>query len=89
MRFHQRSSEVNPLKLRVRPAAAAAELEARLGRTLNVRYESGRSFDVPVSILDVTLAGSVLGWSPRLSLQDGIARTLRDLDGNAALSLLD
>jgi UDP-glucose 4-epimerase len=56
---------------------------------LNVQYECGRSFDVPVSILDVTLAGTILGWSPRLSFQDGIGRTLQDLRGNVALSVLD
>jgi UDP-glucose 4-epimerase len=66
-----------------------AELEARLGRTLDVRHESGRPFDVPISVLDVTLARIVLGWSPRLSFQEGLARTLRDLEQRAVLSMLD
>jgi UDP-glucose 4-epimerase len=66
-----------------------AVVEARIGRTLEVRHEPGRPFDVPISVLDVTLARSVLGWSPRLSFQEGIARTLRDLERQAALSMLD
>jgi UDP-glucose 4-epimerase len=69
--------------------AIVAELEAQLGRTLDVRRESGRPFDVPISVLDVTLAKNLLGWSPRLSFSDGVARTLRDLERRAVLSTLD
>ena len=65
-----------------------AELEAQLGRTLQVVRESGRPFDVPISVLDVTLAWTVLGWSPRLSFQDGVARTLQELEQRAVLSIL-
>lgn len=63
------------------------ELETRLGRTLEVHRESGRAFDVPISVLDVTLARILLGWSPRLSFQDGMARTLLDLEHRAVLSI--
>jgi UDP-glucose 4-epimerase len=66
-----------------------AELEARIGRPLEVRRQPGRPFDVPISILDVTLAQTILGWSPRLSFQDGVARTLRDLEQHAEISMLD
>ena len=66
-----------------------AELEARLGRTLQVHREPGRPFDVPISVLDVSLARVALGWSPRLSFSDGMARTLRDLERRADLSTLD
>jgi UDP-glucose 4-epimerase len=66
-----------------------AQLEARLGRTLEVRRACGRPFDVPISVLDVTLARTVLGWSPRLSFQDGMARALRDLERRAMLSTLE
>jgi UDP-glucose 4-epimerase len=65
-----------------------AELEAQLGRTLHVIRESGRPFDIPISVLDVTLARTVLGWSPRLSFQDGVTRTLQDLEQRAVLSIL-
>jgi UDP-glucose 4-epimerase len=66
-----------------------AALEARIGRTLDVRREAGRLFDVPISVLDVTLARTVLGWSPRLSFQEGMARTLRDLEQGSVISALD
>ena len=54
------------------------ELEARIGRTLEVHRKGGRSFDVPISVLGVTLARETLGWSPLLSFSDGIAHTLGD-----------
>jgi UDP-glucose 4-epimerase len=66
-----------------------AELEARLDRKLEVHRVSGRSFDVPISVLDVTLAYDVLGWSPRLSFSDGMARTLADFERGADLSTLE
>lgn len=66
-----------------------AELEAQLGHTLKVHREPGRAFDVPVSVLDVTLARVALGWSPRLTFSEGIVRTLGDLERGAMLSTLD
>jgi UDP-glucose 4-epimerase len=66
-----------------------AELEARLGRRVEVRRESERRFDVPVSILDVTLAREVLGWAPRLTFSEGMTRTLADLGRRSTLSNLD
>ena len=65
------------------------ELQARLGGTLEVHREPGRPFDVPISVLDVTLARVALGWSPRLSFSDGMARTLADLERQVSLSTLD
>jgi UDP-glucose 4-epimerase len=56
-----------------------SEIEARLGHEIQVIRSPGRRFDVPVSILDVTLAREVLGWTPRMSFSDGIARTVADL----------
>jgi UDP-glucose 4-epimerase len=38
-------------------------------------YKPGRSFDVPVSVLCNKLAQDDLGWSPRISMKDGIFRT--------------
>ena len=66
-----------------------AELEARFGRTLEVHRESGRPFDIPISVLDVSLARIVLGWSPRLSFPEGMTRTLWDLERRAVLSILE
>lgn len=56
-----------------------AELKVRLGRHIEVRYEPARTFDVPINVLDVTLAREALGWAPKLSFSAGIARTLADL----------
>jgi UDP-glucose 4-epimerase len=69
--------------------AIIAELRTRRGRSLEVHYEPGRGFDVPVSVLDVTLAREVLGWSPRLSFAEGLSRTLADLERSATFSTLD
>jgi UDP-glucose 4-epimerase len=56
-----------------------AELELQLGYRLDVRRGEHRLFDVPISVLDVSSAQNVLGWQPRLSLAEGLARTVADL----------
>ncbi len=63
-----------------------AELEIRLGYRLTVTREEGRSFDVPISVLDISLAQQELGWSPALNFAEGIGRTMCDLETNPALS---
>lgn len=65
-----------------------AELEQQLGRRLVVLRSPGRAFDVPVSVLDVSRAQDVLGWSPILSFPDGIGRTIADMKRHASLSTL-
>jgi len=45
-------------------------------KRLEVVFDQGRSFDVPRSCLDVSRAADVLGWRPRVMLEDGIARTM-------------
>ena len=65
-----------------------AELRARLARAIEVRYEPARGFDVPVSVLDVTLARDQLGWGPLLSFAEGMSRTLADLERATAFSTL-
>ena len=56
-----------------------AALEGKLGRRLEVRRGTGRSFDVPISVLDISRAREVLRWSPRLSFLDGISQTIAEL----------
>lgn len=56
-----------------------AELESQLGRRIDVRYETGRKFDVPVSVLDISLIHETLGWKPLLSFSEGVAKTLEQL----------
>jgi UDP-glucose 4-epimerase len=65
-----------------------AELELRLDHPLHVQRLPGRAFDVPVSVLDVTLAEKQLHWSASLSFSEGIGRALQDLRRNALFSLL-
>jgi UDP-glucose 4-epimerase len=69
--------------------AIVVELENRLKRPLEVRREPARPFDVPINVLNISRARNILGWEPRVSFADGIARTMADLVRNAALSTLD
>ncbi|HUK78582.1 MAG TPA: NAD-dependent epimerase/dehydratase family protein [Thermoleophilia bacterium] len=50
-------------------------IERTLGCDVRREYRPGRDFDVPVSILDNSLARRELGWEPRVPLEEGIART--------------
>jgi UDP-glucose 4-epimerase len=56
-----------------------AELESKLGHRLDVSYKEGRSFDVPVSVLDISLIRETLGWRPLMSFSEGMTKTLTDL----------
>jgi len=44
------------------------------GQPLKVKYTEGRSFDVPINILDVSRAKSYLNWTPAVSLSEGLTR---------------
>src|SRR5665213_861747 len=48
-------------------------------RKVHVNYLEGRPFDVPVNVLDISLAKAVLNWQPRLSLEIGLARMHDDV----------
>lgn len=50
-------------------------LENVMGERIARRYLPGRPFDVPVSVLSNDLAHEVFGWTPSVSMRDGIART--------------
>lgn len=64
-------------------------LTGHLGVSPSVRYQPGRAFDLPVSVLDITLAKERLGWSPRFSFDEGCKRMVRDLsEGRHWLSAL-
>jgi UDP-glucose 4-epimerase len=63
---------------------------ALLNREIEVKYYSGRPFDVPVSVLDIKRASTVLDWRPLLSFEEGLARMLKDiLAGRTSYSTLD
>ena len=61
-------------------------LEAILQYPVMVRYESGRDYDVPVSVLDVSRAKRVLSWEPRVSLLEGMKRTVDSFRCGSAFS---
>jgi UDP-glucose 4-epimerase len=50
-------------------------IEHVLGRVVVRHYRPGRPFDVPVSVLDNSLARRELGWEPRVKLEEGIVKT--------------
>ncbi len=56
-----------------------ALLESKLGRPLRVSHAEGRSFDLPINVLDITRARTDLGWEPRLSLEEGLERLIAAL----------
>ncbi len=60
-------------------ATSVGELHAACRRVSGVdrppRHEAARLGDVLQSVIDPSLAGRELGWRPRVSLDDGLART--------------
>lgn len=51
------------------------ELSTTTGRPLSVSYLPGRPFDVPVNVLDISLARDALAWTPKIGLPEGLRRT--------------
>jgi UDP-glucose 4-epimerase len=56
------------------------DIEDLIGRRIERIYSAARPFDVPINVLDSTKARDLLGWEPRVSLREGLARTLRWLE---------
>jgi UDP-glucose 4-epimerase len=54
-----------------------AAIEKFLQRPIAVERRPARPFDPPVCVLDPSCARRELGWSPRVSFEEGIARTLK------------
>jgi UDP-glucose 4-epimerase len=52
-------------------------IEDSIGRCLKLELADHRRTDIPVSVLDVTLARDVIGFEAAIALPDGIRRTLR------------
>lgn len=50
-------------------------IERVLGREVVRHYLPGRPFDVPVNVLDNSLARQELGWAPQVTLEEGIVKT--------------
>lgn len=53
------------------------QIEQTTHLTVQREYFPGRSFDVPVSVLDNALALKELNWSPKVGLEAGLQRTAK------------
>jgi UDP-glucose 4-epimerase len=56
-------------------------LRGVVAKEIEVEYLAKREFDVPVSVLDISLARAVLNWIPRTPFEVGVESTLRSLRG--------
>jgi UDP-glucose 4-epimerase len=61
----------------------AKVIENLIGRPLRKNFHAARPTDVPISILDHSLARLELGWNPSVTLIDGLDRTLKWLRRSA------
>lgn len=50
-------------------------IESLLGVAVKRSYSPARTFDVPVSILDISMAAEFLDWRPQVSFKEGLSRT--------------
>jgi UDP-glucose 4-epimerase len=55
-----------------------SEIENILRRPVRVSHLEERPFDIPVSILDCSMALRVLGWSPSITFSEGVRRIIED-----------
>lgn len=53
-----------------------AAIEDVSGKKADVIYHPPRGFDIPKSVLDISGAKAELGWSPRVSLHEGLEQTI-------------
>ena len=51
-----------------------------LDKPIEVHYKSARDFDVRANVLDITRARSILGWSPKISIEEGLSRHIAYLN---------
>lgn len=57
-----------------------SSIEEAVGYSVERRHLASRKFDVPVNILDNSLARTELNWSPKIPLLQGLSMTLASLD---------
>jgi UDP-glucose 4-epimerase len=50
-----------------------------LDKPIEVVYKPARDFDVRANVLDITRARSLLGWSPKISLEEALSRDIAHL----------
>jgi UDP-glucose 4-epimerase len=58
-----------------------AAMETRFGAKARVRYEPGRTLDVPRIVLDISAARHTFGWEPRIGFSEGLDETRAWLAG--------
>ena len=59
------------------------ELIAKVtGKKTDCCYTEGRTFDVPVNMLDISRIKSLLSWAPQVSLEEGVRRTVEFIRKN-------
>src|ERR1700682_1349066 len=58
------------------------EIETLIGRPVIRNYLPTRGFDVPINVLDISRAKDILGFQPKISLREGLTRTLNWLQAN-------
>lgn len=54
-------------------------VEEVMDEPLALTYEPGRAYDVPINILDTSLARQILKWEPKVNLKVGIKKTIEYL----------
>jgi UDP-glucose 4-epimerase len=62
------------------------EIEHRLARRLLVKRQEGRHFDIPVNVLDIAKAKTILSLKDSMSFRDGLDHTIADIVNHAHLS---
>ena len=53
-----------------------ALIERKVGRKARIEYHDFHSADMKANLADVGKAGRLLGWEPRVSLEEGISRSI-------------
>jgi UDP-glucose 4-epimerase len=59
-----------------------SRIETTLGTPVKKEYQPGRPYDVPISVLDNSLASKELDWSPKVSLEQGLKLTAEWMKGS-------
>ena len=61
-------------------------IESVTGRKIRCDFKEARKLDVPSNILDISKAKQILDWQPRVTLEEGITRTLEWLKSSVFFS---
>jgi UDP-glucose 4-epimerase len=59
-----------------------AAIEALLSRKLSIKWAPARPIDIPVSVVAIDRAKSMLGWQPKTSFETGLRRTVEWIGGH-------